>query len=88
MTAFRERFGLGWMKGTAKPHLWYCEMCGSMGAFMFQERDDVMSVVHIMESQHREASPSCENRAMGLRSIFVDKIREPFILRPHETIER
>lgn len=88
MSGFREKFGLDWMKGTAKPQLWYCEMCGVLGALMFQERDDVMSVVHAMGDQHREASPSCENEAMGLRSIVVENIHEPFILRPRETTKR
>lgn len=71
-----------------KPQLWYCEMCGIMGALMYEERDDVMSVVHGMGDQHREASPGCENGAVGLRSIVVENIREPFIMRPHESTKR
>ena len=65
-----------------KPQLWYCEQCGILGALMYKEHDDVMSVVYAMGDQHREASPVCKNGAMGLRSIVPENIREPFILRP------
>jgi hypothetical protein len=71
-----------------KPQLWYCEFCGVMGALMYAPGSDAMSVVFGMGDQHREASPGCENKAMGLRSIVVENIREPFILRPHESIKR
>jgi hypothetical protein len=63
-------------------------MCGIMGALMYEERDDVMSVVYAIGKQHQEASPSCENGAMGLRTIVVENIREPFVMRPHESTKR
>lgn len=71
-----------------EPQLWYCEMCGVMGALMFKAGDGVMSVFHALGNQHREASPDCPNGSMGLRTIVVENIREPFIMRPHEPIKR
>lgn len=71
-----------------KPQLWYCESCGILGALMYEERDDVMSVVSAMGTQHRQASPECENGAYGLRSLIPENIKEPFILRPHEPVKR
>ena len=71
-----------------KPEIWYCEACGVMGALMYDAGEDVMSVVYALGSQHREASPGCEGSARGLRSIVVENIREPFVLRPHVSIDR
>lgn len=64
------------------PQLWYCELCGVLGAILYDGHGDVMSVVSALGTQHREASPGCSNGARGLRSIVVENIREPFILRP------
>ena len=67
-----------------KPQLWYCETCGVMGAAMYEEHADVMYVVNAMGNQHRQASPKCENGVMGLPTIVVEDIREPFVMKPHE----
>jgi len=71
-----------------KPQLWYCEMCGILGALMYKEDQDVMGVVYAMGDQHRKASPDCDNGALGLRSLVIENIKEPFILRPRQSIER
>jgi len=61
-----------------KFQLWWCEICGALGAVQYKERADAMSVCHAEDDQHKEASPMCPNGWMGLRSIAPENIKKPF----------
>jgi hypothetical protein len=51
---------------------------------MVKEDDDATSVTEAMFDHHQESSPYCENAVLGLTSIVMEKILEPFVLLPHE----
>lgn len=63
-----------------KTQLWWCQVCGTLGAVRHTDKADVMSVVHDQSDQHRKAAPLCPNSGMMLRSICPENIKEPFTL--------
>ena len=64
-----------------KPQLWWCERCGTLGATMFEDHADVMTVIYQMGDQHAGATPECPVSAMGLKSLCIENIHEPFVLK-------
>jgi len=63
-----------------KTQLWWCEVCGTLGAVRHTDKADVMSVLHDQGAQHRKAAPLCSNHMMYLRSIVPENVKEPFTL--------
>jgi len=63
-----------------KSQVWFCEKCGVIGAIMFLENSDVMSVVHMMGNQHRQAAPGCQESEYRLRSIHPEYIQSSVVL--------
>lgn len=65
-----------------KPQIWYCEVCGVLGAVMFEDGAGVMSVIHAMDDQHKRVSPGCNLDVLRLRSIVPEEIRGEFVIQP------
>jgi len=59
-----------------KPQVWFCEVCRALGAVMYEEHADAMSVMYQVLDAHQEASPSCKEqpRILVLDNVTKDEI--------------
>lgn len=85
---FEKTYQFSGVSEPVKPQLWYCESCGALGAVMYDQGTDVMSILHTMAGQHKKASHDCETETMALRVIVPENIAEAFVLRPRESAKR
>ncbi len=54
--------------------VWFCEECSTLGAVVYSEDKDVMSVSRMICDHHQESSPECEVALHSTRVINMDEI--------------
>jgi hypothetical protein len=53
-----------------------CDECELESHIFFQEREDVMSVIHKISDDHRKRSPKCLNPVCKMRVIKEEEVDE------------
>lgn len=48
---------------------WTCEKCGAKGKVSHERNADVLSVVYLIEDDHKRASPECDQPIRGIRIV-------------------
>lgn len=51
---------------------WACEKCAQTGVVRYQLRGDVMSVVLLIEDDHKRVSPTCDQPVSGIRVLNTE----------------
>ncbi|MBI2612720.1 hypothetical protein HYW59_02820 [Candidatus Kaiserbacteria bacterium] len=53
---------------------WTCEKCKATGSVKYQLHGDVMSVVYLIEDDHKRVSPDCDQPVSSIRALNANVI--------------
>ncbi len=53
---------------------WSCEKCKATGSVKHEQRADVMSVVYLIEDDHKRVSPECNQPVRGIRLVKAEVV--------------